>query len=56
MTVIRYGSVDVWREVAYYEGYSRFCDVLKLLSEKYGDRFVDLAPTIRSMNMLYGDS
>jgi hypothetical protein len=37
-TVIRHGSVEVWREPALWEGYERFCEVLDILVARYGRR------------------
>jgi hypothetical protein len=54
-TVIRHGPIVVWREVSYYEGYERFREVLRILARRYGTRLLDLIPTVRSMNSLFGD-
>jgi hypothetical protein len=55
-TVIRHGSTEIWREVAHYECYERFLDVIDILLSKYGARLHDLVPTEASCLYLYGDS
>lgn len=54
-TVIRWGSMELWREPAYYECYQRFLDVIDILVAKYGARLHDLVPTEASWLYLYGD-
>lgn len=54
-TIIRCGDVQVWRELALYEGADRFRAVKEILKARYGDRFVSLTPTEASKLYLYGD-
>ena len=54
-TVIRYGDMIIWRESCGWEIYERFMEVLGILKEKYGKRLIDVVPTIRSLDTLYGD-
>ena len=54
-TIIRYGDRELWRELALYEGYKRFIEVLSILKSRYGLRLVDVVPTERSKLYLYGD-
>ena len=37
--VLRCGSIEVWRELAYFGGQHRFDAIRELLAERYGDRF-----------------
>ena len=55
-TVLRHDGREIWRELAYYEGYKRFEAVLVILRERYGSRLVELSPTDASSLYLYGDS
>lgn len=55
-TVISYGKEIIWREPAFYEGYSRFEEVAEILKKKYGAKLKDLTPAERSQNYLLGDS
>jgi len=55
-TVLRHGGKEVWRELAYYEGYERFAAVFKLLRERYGSRLAEVRPTPASATYLYGDT
>ena len=54
-TVIKHGESILFREPAVYEGYDRFIEVAKILSDRYGSALVDLVPTERSGTYLYGD-
>ena len=54
-TIIRYGNCVIWQEPAFYEGYERFIEVLKILNKKYGKRLQDLVPTRKSRLFLFGD-
>ena len=54
-TVISYGDIEVWREVASYECYERFGEIARMLAQKYGNRIIDLNPTERSDLYLFGD-
>ncbi len=53
--VIRHGEREIWREVALYEGFERFEEIVKILMEKYGTRLADVVPTPASEYYLYGD-
>ena len=55
-TVIRHGHTEVWHELACYEGYERFQEILKILKAKYGSRLVDVVPTDASTLYLHGVS
>lgn len=54
-TVLRYQNRDIWRELAYYEGYRRFAAVFEILRQRYGSRLVEVRPTAASETYLYGD-
>src|SRR4051812_7680742 len=54
-TVLRHGDREIWRELAYYEGYQRFAAVFELLRERYGSRLAEVRPTPASEVYLYGD-
>ena len=56
VTIIRYGSLVIWKEPARWEGFDRFVEVLRILKNKYGARLVDLEPSGASELYLYGDS
>jgi hypothetical protein len=55
-TVVRWGPVVVWRELAYWEGYERFIEIVRLLRRRYGRLLREVRPTSRSELYLYGDS
>jgi hypothetical protein len=54
-TVLRHGDREIWRELAYYEGYQRFAAVFELLRQRYGSRLTEVRPTPASEMYLYGD-
>jgi hypothetical protein len=54
-TLISFGNKVIWREPAFYEGYSRFEEVEIILKRKYDNRIKDLLPAERSQNYLLGD-
>jgi hypothetical protein len=54
-TVLRHGAVEIWRELAFYEGYERFAEVFDILRQRYGTRLRELRPTPASATYLYGD-
>lgn len=54
-TVLRYGNQEVFRELACYDGFLRFEEVVKILKKKYGPRLHDVIPSKKSMIYLYGD-
>ena len=54
-TVLRHGDRVIWRELAFWEGYERFGEVLEILRARYGERLADLRPTEASWYPLYGD-
>ncbi|MGI9021377.1 MAG: hypothetical protein ACR2G3_11785 [Solirubrobacterales bacterium] len=55
VTVILLGGRELWREVAFWEGFDRFEQVKALLKERYGSRFGSLTPTAGSELYLLGD-
>jgi ankyrin repeat protein len=58
-SIITCGDIRVWREHTVrevYEIYERFEEIAVVLQRKYGQRLKDLAPTPRSLSVLYGDS
>lgn len=55
-TVLRQGDREIWRELALFEGYERFGEVLEILRARYGARLVDLRPTRESLYYLLGDN
>ena len=54
-TVLRHDGQEIWRELAYWEGYERFAQVFELLHERYGSRLAEVRPTAASKLYLYGD-
>jgi hypothetical protein len=54
-TVLRHDGSEIFREVAYYEGYPRFEEVFEILRERYGGRLATVEPTEASLVYLYGD-
>ncbi len=54
-TVIRHGTVIVWREPAGWGGYERFMEVLAILKARYGERLVDVVPSPASELYFFGD-
>jgi hypothetical protein len=54
-TLLRHGDREIWRELAYYEGYLRFAEVFGILRERYGPRLAEVRPTPASGTYLYGD-
>jgi hypothetical protein len=55
-TVIRKESQEIFRELAFWEGWKRYCEVAAILKLKYGTRLLDLHPTEASLLYLLGDS
>lgn len=55
-TVIRWGEVELWRELAVYGGGERFKEIAEIVVARYGDRVVDLVPSPASEMYLYDDS
>ncbi len=54
-TVLRHGSIEVWREPALWDGYLRYLEVLAILQACYAPRLRDVAPTDESLLYLLGD-
>jgi hypothetical protein len=54
-TVLRHEGAEIWRELAYYEGYKRFERVVEILRERYGSKLKEVRPTPASEGYLYGD-
>lgn len=54
-TVLLHGDQEIWRELAYYEGYGRFAEVFEILRARYGSRLAEVRPTFASGLYLYGD-
>ena len=54
-TVILFGDKVIWSEPKVWEGAERFIEVVEILKEKYGKKFVDLIPTEGSYLYLLGD-
>ncbi|MGV0838462.1 hypothetical protein [Mycolicibacterium thermoresistibile] len=54
-TVLRVGEREIWREFAFWEGITRFEQVVEVLRDKYGRRLVEVRPTRRSQLYLLGD-
>jgi hypothetical protein len=54
-TMLRHDGVEIWREIAFYEGYERFVDVFEILLQRYGTRLVEVRPTQISRMWLFGD-
>ena len=54
--VIRAVSVEVWRELAFFNNIRRFEEIKGMLRAKYGTRFKSLTPTPASIEWLSGDN
>jgi hypothetical protein len=54
-TVLRHDGAEIWRELAYYEGYPRFAEVFEILRQRYGARLTEVRPTQPSRSWLFGD-
>jgi hypothetical protein len=54
--VISAGSVEVWRELAFFNNMRRFEEIKGMLRAKYGTRFKSLTPTAASIEWLSGDN
>jgi len=54
-TTVVQGNQVIWSERAVYEGADRFVKVVDILRQKYGDRLLDVIPTVGSSMYLYGD-
>ena len=54
-TVLLYGGRVLWRELAFWEGLTRYEEVVALLELKYGTRLRGVIPTKRSELYLGGD-
>ncbi len=54
-TLIGYADQVVWSEKAVFEGAERFCEVVDILKQKYGERLADVVPADISGMYLYGD-
>lgn len=54
-TILRHRGEEIWRELAYWEGYRRFAAVFAILQERYGSRLSAVQPTQASELYLYGD-
>ena len=54
-TVLRHEGAEIWRELAFYEGFQRFEEVAEILERRYGSRLVAVEPTRASEVYLYGD-
>lgn len=55
-TVLRHDGTEIWRELAFYDGYERFETVFRLLRKRYGGRLAEVRPTPESKFYLFGDS
>jgi len=55
-TVLRKDSQEIFRELAFWEGWRRYMEVAAICRQKYGARLTDLRPTGRSLLYLLGDS
>ena len=53
--MLRHGGQEIWRELAFFEGYERFAVVFEILRERYGSRLTEVRPTSASELYLYGD-
>ncbi len=54
-TILRHGGVEIWREVAFWDGIGRFAEVAEILRARYGTRPIELRPTPASELWLWGD-
>jgi len=53
--VIRCGEREIYRGPSSWEYYAYFIDACKVLRRKYGNRLIDVIPTERTINALWGD-
>lgn len=54
-TLIKYGETIIFAELAFWEGYTRYIAVAKIIRARYGTAVHDLVPTYNSLLYLYGD-
>jgi DNA-directed RNA polymerase subunit RPC12/RpoP len=54
--VLASDECEIWRELAWFEGYERFVEIANILQQRYGTRLADIVPTEQSEYYLYGDS
>lgn len=54
-TVLRHQGTEIWRELAFWEGYARFATVFEILRKRYGSGLIEVKPTPNSELYLYGD-
>jgi hypothetical protein len=55
-TVIRKAGQEIFRELAFWEGWRRYLEIAAILKSKYGNRLLDLRPLDQSWLYLLGDS
>ena len=55
-TVIRHNGVEIFREIAIFEGLARYDKVREILRRRYGPRLRALHPTKASLFYLHGDA
>jgi hypothetical protein len=53
---LTHGGIEIWRELASYEFYERYCEVFAIVHQRYGDRFASMNPTKGANWWLVGDS
>jgi len=53
--LIKLGDKVIWKELEWFEGWTRFIEVGDILKEKYGARLRDVIPTRAAEMDLYGD-
>jgi hypothetical protein len=54
--VIRKAGQEIFRELAFWEGWRRYLEVAAILKCKYGNQLLDLRPSGQSWLYLLGDS
>lgn len=55
VTVLRHKGLELWRELAFWEGFERYQEVAVLLHQRYGARLRGLVPTSAADVWLLGD-
>jgi hypothetical protein len=54
-TVIKHNGKSIFKELAFWGGYTRFVEAAEILRLKYGTRLKDLLPSAGSVIYLFGD-
>lgn len=53
--LLKYGDRVIWKELAFWEGWQRYPELVEILKAKYGSRFKSLKVTYKAHQYLFGD-